>query len=140
MAAPQHFYGRTAEEWQELRQLVSQFVTEQARLGRTTSYSEVNDTIERRSGLRKFDFDLKSERAAMGRLLGEISQDSFAEHGVMLSAIVIYLNENDAGGGFYDLAVQLGLVGPNPADWLEFWLRQVEQVHAVYVPQRRGRR
>jgi hypothetical protein len=54
-------------------------------------------TVARRTGLRPFNFDLSSERNAMGHLLGQISTESVREHGVMLSAIVIHLNENDAG-------------------------------------------
>lgn len=139
MAAPQNLFGRTPEDWRELQQLVWEFVTEQARLGRTTAYSEVNNTIERRSRLRRFDFDHISERRAMGSLLGEISRHSAAEYGVMLSAIVIYLDRNDAGPSFYDLAVDLGLLGPDD-DRLAFWTRQVDAVHGIYVPPRRHRR
>lgn len=136
------FFGRSEAEWQELQRLTSEFVTEQARLGRTTSYSEVNTTIARRSGLRPFDFDLANERVAMGHLLGEISRDSLAEHGVMLSAIVIYLNENDAGGGFYDLAVELRQLTPNPTPRQKeaFWVGQVNRVHEIYAALRRRRR
>jgi len=46
------------------------FLRERAGLERTTNYTEVNQTLQRRIGARGFDFDLDSERAAMGHLLG----------------------------------------------------------------------
>ena len=100
-------YGRTHKEWRELIDAGRQFVVEQARLGRMTTYTELNTVLRQRTSVRTFDFDLDSERAAMGELLGEIVQlerPNFEGH--MISAIVIYLNENDAGGGFYALAEQ----------------------------------
>jgi len=45
------------------------FLIERARLGRLTSYTVLNATLERRTGLRRFDFGLQAERAAMGHLL-----------------------------------------------------------------------
>jgi hypothetical protein len=42
------------------------------RLGRLTSYTELNATLERRTGIRGFDSGLQAERAAMGHLLGLI--------------------------------------------------------------------
>ena len=78
-----------------------------------TTYTELNTVLRQRTSVRTFDFDLDSERAAMGELLGEIVQlerPNFEGH--MISAIVIYLNENDAGGGFYALAEQHALTCP----------------------------
>jgi hypothetical protein len=52
----------------------------------------------------------------------------------MLSALVQYLTENDAGSGFFELAKSLGLLPPNAdADKrLEFWQGQVKAVIAYY--------
>lgn len=44
------------------------------------------------------------QRAAMGHLLGAISGREFGRTGVLISAIVSYLDRNDAGPGFYKLA------------------------------------
>ncbi len=44
------------------------FLIERARLGRLTSYTALNATLERRTGLCRFDFGLQADRAAMGRL------------------------------------------------------------------------
>ncbi|GAA2721523.1 hypothetical protein CAE01nite_00550 [Cellulomonas aerilata] len=52
----------------------------------------------------------------------------------MLSAIVIYLNENDAGPGFYRFAATLGLLpsGASKDQRLTFWLGQVGRIHDHY--------
>ncbi len=52
----------------------------------------------------------------------------------MLSAIVIYLNENDAGPGFYRFAAAMGLLRPAASkdQRFDFWLRQVHLVHNHY--------
>lgn len=59
----------------------------------------------------------------------------------MLSAIVVYIDRNNAGPGFYKLAIDLGLL-PNTAttdDKLAFWSTQVRAVHERYARPRRQR-
>lgn len=70
----------------------------------------------------------------MGALLGEVAQQKYGEIGAMLSAITIYLNENDAGPGFYRLASHMGLLTPKPSaeQRLAFWLTEVRLVHRHY--------
>ena len=70
----------------------------------------------------------------MGALLGDISCRSFPTTGVLLSALVQYLNENDAGDGFFDLAhTLLGLPAhPVGEERLTLWAAEVGRVHAHY--------
>ena len=69
-------------------------------------------------------------------MLGEISQRSFAERGVLVSAVVVTKPPDGAGmpgSGFFDLARQVGLYtnsGPE-ADAL-FWAAEVRRVFAAY--------
>lgn len=67
----------------------------------------------------------------MGALLGEVAQEQLVAAGAMLSAIVIYLNDNDAGPGFYRFATQLGLLpaGASSSQRMDFWVGQVQMVH-----------
>ena len=97
-------YGRTGAEWEALEAAGWEFLVSQARLGRTTSYTEMNTVLARRTGVREFDFDLDGERHAMGELLGQLPQRSFGQARLLISVLVQYLNANDAGPGFYDLA------------------------------------
>lgn len=62
-------YGRSADDWAALEDAGWEFLVSQARLRQPTSYSEMNEVLAQRTGVRKFDFDLDSERAAMGELL-----------------------------------------------------------------------
>ncbi len=132
-------YGRGESEWQELSAAGRRFLEERARLGTTTSYTEMNMVLAKRTGLRPFDFDRDDERAAMGYLLGLINDETFREIGAMLSSLVQYLNENDAGPGFFELARHLGLLPPGASndEKLVFWAGQVAAVHAHFASPRR---
>jgi hypothetical protein len=53
----------------------------------------------------------------------------------MITALVHYLGENDAGPGFYAYAQRLGVLvkGANANQRLQFWTSQVQAVHARYA-------
>ena len=100
--------GRDEQEWDQLIQAGHQFLLERAKAQRTTAYTELNAVLHRRTGLREFDFSHTEERAAIGHLLGQIvARDREQYPRQMISALVIYLNVNDAGSGFYQLAQDL---------------------------------
>lgn len=127
-------YGRDEEEWNDLEEAGLEFLLERAGLERVTSYTEMNTVLAQRTGHRRFDFDQESERAAMGYLLGRLSEHEFGRTGVLISAIVNYLDANDAGPGFYKLAQAKGLLPPGQSrarQW-EFWVTHLGQVFAVY--------
>ena len=128
-------HGRYEQEWDQLIQAGHQFLLERAKAQRTTSYTELNAVLRRRTGLREFDFSHAEERAAIGDLLGQIvARDQEQYPHQMISALVIYLNANDAGTGFYQLAQDLNLLTKKPsADHkLKFWSDQVKAVHGRY--------
>jgi hypothetical protein len=124
-------YGRTTEEWNTRVDAGTAFLIERARLNKVTTYTEMNATLARRTGLRSFDFDRADERAAMGYMLGLIVDTNLSTTGLMLSAFVHYLDENDAGPGFFSLAQQLGLLNrhASPDLKMEFWIGQVRGLH-----------
>ena len=110
------------------------FLIERARLSRLTTYTELSATIARRTGVAAFDFAREDERAAMGHLLGLIVERNRPGTGLMISALVSYLNANDAGPGFFGLARQLGELPPgaSAAARLDFWVGQVAAAHEHY--------
>jgi hypothetical protein len=130
---PTH-YGRSEEEWERLTDEGLAFLIERARLGKVTSYTELNTTLARRTGLRSFDFERADERAAMGYLLGLIVERNRPTTELMISALVHYLDQNDAGPGFYLLAQRLGYLPPKPSATAkgEFWIGQVNALHDYY--------
>lgn len=127
-------WGRTDEEWTDLCSTAEQFLADQARMERTTTYTELNTVLVQRTGHAAFNFNLDRDRAAMGGLLEEIAVANLPVVGALVSAVVIYLNENDAGTGFYELAKQQGLLSKRPTrDEREvFWTSQVAKVHEHY--------
>lgn len=138
-------YGRDEDEWARLVDTGRAFLVERAALRTLTTYTELNATLVRRTGLRGFDFAHAEERAAMGHLLYLIVEEYARDEvrvapgrpRVMLSALVRYLNANDAGPGFYTLAQERALL-PRGASRLakeRFWLSQLEELY-----ERHGRR
>jgi hypothetical protein len=92
-------FGRDELIWDEMAEAGEAFLVERARLARLTSYTELNATLVRRTGLPGFDFSRQDERAAMGHLLGLIVERNRPVTGLMISALVTYLDANDAGPG-----------------------------------------
>jgi hypothetical protein len=86
-------YGRTGAEWEALEAAGWEFLLSQARLGRTTSYTEMNTVLARRPGIGESGFDLDGERHAMGELLGQLSERSFSQARLLISVLVQYLSE-----------------------------------------------
>ncbi|MEV0158366.1 hypothetical protein AB0H57_32455 [Micromonospora sp. NPDC050686] len=120
-------YGRHDAEWDVLVHAGKQFLRERALMERNTSYTEMSVTLARRTGYPVFDFSEQAERAAMGYLLGRIVQETYPVVGAMMSALVIYLDANDAGPGFYQLAQDMGLLhkGASKQAREAFWVQQV---------------
>ncbi|MGW3502451.1 hypothetical protein ACWDMY_17300 [Streptomyces globisporus] len=128
-------YGRADSEWELLVDTGRDFLVERARLGKVTSYTELNVSLARRTGCRSFDFERADERAAMGHLLGlivERDQESApSDPPLMLSALVNYLDANDAGPGFYQLAkgLQLLPVSASKDEKFSFWIQQMKGLY-----------
>ncbi|WP_228994519.1 hypothetical protein [Streptomyces sp. DH8] len=114
------------------------FLVERAKLGKLTSYTELNVTLVKRTGCRAFDFGRADERAAVGHLLGLIverdQEIAPSDPPVMLSALVNYLGANDAGSGFYQLAKDLRLLpmSASAEEKFEFWVTQVKRLYERY--------
>lgn len=133
-------FGRSDDEWVRIVDDSVTYLSEQARLQRIVSYSDLNSALARRGHV-PFDFDLDRDRTAVGMLLGDAVRSSIGDSGVMVSAIVAYIDRNDAGPGFYKFATQLGLL-PNTAtadDKIAFWSQQVKAVHEQHARPARQR-
>jgi hypothetical protein len=128
-------FGRDELAWDEMATSGEAFLVERARLARLTSYTELNVTLMRRTGLPGFDFSRQDERAAMGHLLGLIVERNRPATGLMISALVTYLDANDAGPGFYALAQHLGDLarGASASAKFDFWVSQVKALHQHYA-------
>ena len=127
-------YGRDELVWNQLTSAGLEFLIETARLGKLTSYTELNATLMQRTGLPGFDFSRGDERAALGHLLYLIVQLNHPITHLMISALVSYLGGNDAGTGFYALASDLGMMSRQASSQqrLDFWVAQVKALHEYY--------
>lgn len=131
-------FGRSDSEWELfLDNAITILKGEAARRG-MTSYSKLNTELVRQTRQPAFDFSLERDRTAMGRLLGQVVEQTRAENGAMLSAIVTYIDGTDPGPGFFKLATHLGLLPPSVTKdhKLAFWSQQVARVHDYYAPPR----
>jgi hypothetical protein len=130
-------YGRAEVEWAALETAGWDFM-----IGRApqpypvTTYTEMNAVLAHRTGQPPWNFDLQADRAAMGVLLGRLTDRSFAETkdhlgGLMISSLCMYLDQNDVGQGFFVKAAELGLI---PSEHMSkdakdtFWIRQMNGV------------
>jgi hypothetical protein len=100
-------YDRAETEWAALEAAGWDFLRDRARKPRPiTSYAEMSAVLARRTGQPPWDFELQADRAAMGEPLGPLADRSFAETkkrpggGLMISALYMYLDQNDVGPGF----------------------------------------
>lgn len=128
-------YGRTNDEWEEMRDAAEQFLVSVAESRGMTDYGSLNRAISENTGHRLFDFGQESERAAIGRLLGEISVITNKQHGVMLSALVTHRGSTDEGAGFYKLAAELGKMPSRPTkdEKLQALVHLTNAVHKHYA-------
>jgi hypothetical protein len=71
----------------------------------------------------------------LGALLEIIGERNRPETGVMITALANYLDQNDAGPGFYAYAQRIGFLrnGATADERLEFWASQVRAVHDHYA-------
>jgi hypothetical protein len=136
----------TEEEWQERARSCEAFLELHATMGRQTplTYSEVNSHVSADPGLAPFDFSTDLGRTRIGHLLGLVSQSSQYERGVMLTAIVGYLDPlaQQLGGGFFKMAVKLHRLPARSTkeERDAFWVAEVGRVFAVYGADRRRRK
>jgi hypothetical protein len=131
-------YGRTEVEWADLEAAGWDFLFSRARQPYpVTTYTEVNAVLAHRTGQPPWNFDLQKDRAAMGELLGRLANRSCAETkdhpggGLMISALCMYLDQNEVGRGFYGKAVKLQLIPSErlPTDVKDaFWIKQMNGV------------
>lgn len=131
-------YGRTEAEWADLEAAGWDFLISRAlQPYPVTTYTELNEVLARRTGQPPWNFDLQADRAAMGELLGRLTDRTFAEAkdrpggGLMISALCMYLDQNDVGQGFFGKAAELQLIASEhlPKDARDaFWIKEMNGV------------
>src|SRR5262249_7070949 len=131
----EQMYDRTETEWTDLEAAGWDFLLSRARKPHPiTTYTELNAVLAHRTGQPPWKFYRQADGAAMGELLGRLTDRSFEQTkyrpggGLMISALCMYLDQNDVGQGFYSKAAQLRLV---PTERMRkdakdaFWIKQL---------------
>jgi hypothetical protein len=121
-------YGRSEDEWDELVDAATEYLAEVARSRTIASYTDLNLELVRRTGRSRFDFNMDRDQAAVGALLGEVTEGTYDEIGAMLSSLVVQKATGDPGEGFYRLARSPG------EDKFEFFQAQVGRVNRTGNP------
>lgn len=114
-----------------------------AAIGRTEkdmlTYSRLVDGVTFRlpnvGGGEPFEFNEWSnlERAIIGDFLGKVAADSYQQGRFLASALVIGVNSNGPGEGFYALAKEAGLLrSSSETARLQFWLEHVKLAREWY--------
>jgi hypothetical protein len=130
------FFGRTELEWEELESTGWELLAD--RRAQLTTYTGLNKALTRITGQRPWDFSNPADRNAIAHLLGRLSDRSHSEclasgkKPVMISALCTFMNENDAGDGFYRKALELQLITENlyrdRRRRFEWWAQHVAEV------------
>ena len=141
MGAAAKRYGINDDDWEQLIAATIKVLERVASLERVTTYSDLNREISDRTGLPRFDFSHPEGRNAMSELLGEVVERTVDELGAMLSAVVLYIDNNNAGPGFYHLATQVRGLPADASDdvKLEFWTNETKLIQATCKAKRRRR-
>lgn len=125
-------YGRSEDEWDELVDAATDYLIEVAKGRRLVNYTDLSSELARRTGYAGFEYDMPRDQAAVGALLGEVTDGTHAEVGAMLSSLVVQKATGDPGEGFYRFARSLGAMGPG-VEKFEFFQAQVGLVHRHYA-------
>lgn len=114
-------FGFKTDHWDMAREQAREALIRSARAESPVYYSDLTAQIN----AIHLDLDTEKDRAALGRLLGEISTESDAEGKGMLSALAVSKDAYTPTYGFFNLAKELGY---DVDDKTEFWIAQYNKV------------
>lgn len=114
-------YGYELKDWQAAKDEIVAILRARIRSGRgPTTYGELCSTMK--------TIEIEPHSYALAHMLGEVSSDEdSAGHG-MLSAYVVSAETGGPGGGFFELAVELGR---KVEDRDAFWVAEIQRVEAA---------
>lgn len=117
----------TVDNWRKDVDTVRTFLIDVAKAGKTVVYGPVMSTI----GLKT---QSPPDRGTIGKILGEISRQSYAAHGFLLSALVFNKTAGKPSESFYFLGQELHKPyrRGRKADG-EFLEQQLDSIHAFYA-------
>ena len=118
-------FGFEINRWALAREQTREALIRSARAEQPVYYSDLAVQIN----AIRLDLGTEKDRAALGRLLGEISKETDEEGKGMLSAMAISKDGSMPTYGFFNLAKELGY---EVGDKTEFWIGQYNKVIASW--------
>ncbi len=114
-------FGFDADRWNMARDQAREALIRSARTEQPLYYSDLVAKINAIN----LDLGTEKDRAALGRLLGEISKETDEAGKGMLSAMAVSKDAFRPTYGFFNLATELGY---EVGDKTEFWIEQYKKV------------
>jgi len=111
-------FGATSEQWERAKDEMREVLNAVAGRHETITYTDVMRQMHA--------MHLDPHDYAVAHLLGEISAADHEEGRGMRSAMVVSIEENSPGSGFFALAESLG---EDVADPMRFWVQQLEKAY-----------
>lgn len=105
---------------------VKGFLIEIARCKAATTYAPVMGKIDRST-------TTPHDRLVIGRILGEISEESYEQHGFLLSALVMKGNLGRPSDAFFDLAADIDASYDKAASNEAYLKNQIRRIHKHYA-------
>ena len=118
-------FGFNADVWVLARKQAREALIRSARAEQPVFYSDLTEQID----AIRFDLGSEKDRAALGRLLGEISKETDEQGKGMLSALAVSKDTYRPSYGFFNLAKEMGY---EVVDKTEFWIAQYNKVIASW--------
>ena len=94
-----------------------------ARANQIITYSKI-------APMANLDMENPDHRKQIGEILGAISEREFKKGRPLLSAVVVHLDNNRPGKGFFNLAEELGIY--DGTDDLAFHIQELDKVHKYW--------
>ncbi|WCP72198.1 hypothetical protein [Sphingomonas hankookensis] len=120
---------RQLEDWENEVATVRAFLERAAKDGTLTlAYDPVMGVIGRKTST-------PNDRTVIGKILGQISRESYKQHGFLLSSMVVQKQTGEPSDAFYGLA---GDIDPSADDydtWKEYHNAQLALIAAHYKPE-----
>lgn len=118
---------RQIDDWEAEVAAVKAFLEAAARKGTMKlTYDPVMGAVGRKTST-------PNDRTVIGRILGQISRETYRQNDFLLSAMVVQKQTGEPSDGFYDLAADIDPSTDDYNTWTEYLEAQLEKIARHYT-------
>lgn len=118
---------RQIDDWESEVATVKAFLEAAARKGTSKlTYDPVMGAVGRKTST-------PNDRLVIGRILGQISRETYREHGFLLSAMVVQKQTGEPSDAFYDLAGDIDPSNEECETWTDYLEAQLKKIADHYA-------